>query len=384
MAHICILSSVHIALDNRVFYRQARSLVRLGHQVTLIAVHDRPEVKDGVTIIPLPRVSRWQRPRLWLQLVRLARTTQAHLYLFHDPELLLVGPVLRLVTGRPTIYDIHEVYPDFFLVKDYLPAWVRYPLAWVFRWLEPTLARLNSGLIFADDEIARPFRHLPRPQTTLFNFPGRQLIEAGAAATATGPPRAPMVLYLGGMERNRGTTLMIQAFRQVADALPEARLLLVGHFEPPTLQVEVQQAAAAAGLAERVLITGRVPFETIGHYLTQAAVGWVTWQAVPKNEKNIPTKLFEYMAYALPIVSSDLPSTRPFVEDGVNGYRVAADDPAAHAAAVLRLLRDPALAGELGRQGQALAATRFNWDAMEIRLGALVEQVLAAETGGRR
>lgn len=377
MAHICIISSVHLALDNRVFYRQARSLVRLGYQVTLIALHDRQEVKDGVTIIPLPRRPRWQRPGLWWQLARLARATRADLYLFHDPELLVVAPVLRLVTGRPTVYDIHEVYPDFFLVKDYLPVWVRYPLAWTFRWLEPLLARLNSGLIFADDEIARPFRHLPLPQTTLFNFPGRPLIEAGAAATRTLPPRPPVVLYLGGMERNRGTTLMIQAFRLVADALPEARLLLVGHFEPPALQVEVQQAAAAAGLAGHVLITGRVPFETIGAYLTQAAVGWVTWQPAPKNEKNIPTKLFEYMAYALPIVSSDLPSTRPFVEDGVNGYRVPADDPAAHAAALLRLLGDPGLAETLGRQGQTLAATRFNWDAMEQRLGALVQTVLA-------
>ena len=88
-------------------------------------------------------------------------------------------------------------------------------------------------------------------------------------------------------------------------------------------------------------LTGRVPFETIGRYLQQAAVGWVTWQPARKNQKNIPTKLFEYMAYGLPVVSSDLPSTRPFVHDGVNGYRVRADDPAAHAAAILALLRDP-------------------------------------------
>ena len=44
---ICILSSVHIALDNRVFYREACSLQRAGYDVTLIAVHDREEIKDA-------------------------------------------------------------------------------------------------------------------------------------------------------------------------------------------------------------------------------------------------------------------------------------------------------------------------------------------------
>ena len=93
---ICILSSVHIALDNRVFYREACSLQRAGYEVTLIAVHDRAEVKDGVRIVPLPRVPRWQRPLLWREVLRLARAEAADLYLFHDPELLLPTPLLRL------------------------------------------------------------------------------------------------------------------------------------------------------------------------------------------------------------------------------------------------------------------------------------------------
>src|SRR5512137_2848416 len=113
MAQVCILSSVHIALDNRVFYREARSLQRVGYSVTLIAVHPRDEIKDGVHIVALPRVRRWQRPLLWWRLLRLALASRADIYHFHDPELLLVTPWLRLLTGRPVVYDVHESYPDF-------------------------------------------------------------------------------------------------------------------------------------------------------------------------------------------------------------------------------------------------------------------------------
>jgi glycosyltransferase involved in cell wall biosynthesis len=374
---VCILSSVHIALDNRVFYREALSLKRGGYDVTLVAVHDRDEEKDGVVIRGLPKVARWRRPVLWWSVLRLALQEQADVYHFHDPELLLVAPWLRWLTGKPTVYDVHEVYADFIKVKDYLPAAVRYPLAWVFRWLEPFLARLNSGLIFSDDAIAATFRGVRRPKVTLYNFPGRPLVDRGVAATAGIDRRGPIVLHLGGHERNRGTRVMIAAFEQVLQAVPNARLFLVGHFAPPSLEQEVLEDLSERGIGHAVTITGRVPFEEIGEYLRQAAVGWVPWQAVPKNEKNIPTKLFEYMAYQVPVVASDLESTRPFVEDGVNGYRVEPGSPAAHARAILRVLQDPDAAEQMGRAGQERVRARYNWDAMEERLLAFYDALLS-------
>ncbi len=372
---IAILSSVHLALDNRVFYREARTLAGAGYDVTLIAVHDRDVVKDGVRIRALPRVARSRRPLLWRALYRMALATEADAYHIHDPELLLLTPRLRRATGRPTIYDIHEANADFIAVKDYLPAVVRRPLAGLFRRLEPRLARGESGLIFADDAIAADFAAFPGPRTTLFNYPGRDLIDRGAAAAQV-TRTEPIVLYLGGLERNRGAALMIAAFAEVVAEIPAARLLIVGHFMPPDLADEVRAAAAARGIAHAVTITGRVPFENIGDYLSGAAVGWVAWQPVAKNRKNIPTKLFEYMAYGLPIVSSDLPSTRPFVASGVNGLLVAADSPTAHAEALRQLLSDPAEAAAMGRAGRQLVETQYNWEAMIPRLLALYETIL--------
>jgi glycosyltransferase involved in cell wall biosynthesis len=301
----------------------------------------------------------------------------ADVYHIHDPELLLVTPWLRRATGRPTIYDIHEANADFIAVKDYLPAAARRPLATVFRRLEPRLARGESGLIFADEAIAADFAGFDKPKTTLFNYPGRELIDRGAAVVADPTPREPVVLYLGGLERNRGAALMVAAFAQVVAGMPAARLLIVGHFMPAELEQEVRVEAEACGIAHAITITGRVPFERIGDYLRRAALGWVTWQPVPKNRKNIPTKLFEYMAYGLPVVSSDLPSTQPFIQPAVNGLLVEATDPAAHAAALLRLLGDLPVARAMGRAGLALVETRYNWEQMEPRLLALYDAVLS-------
>jgi glycosyltransferase involved in cell wall biosynthesis len=139
---------------------------------------------------------------------------------------------------------------------------------------------------------------------------------------------------------------------------------------PPNLQEEVQQDVDQRGISEAVKIVGRVPFETIGEYLKKAAVGWVPWQPYAKNDKNVPTKLFEYMAYGVPIVSSDLTSTRPYVFNGENGYRVEASEASTHAEAILKVLEQPELGAKMGKRGQELARTQFNWDEMEKRLAA--------------
>ena len=376
MRRATILSSVHLALDNRVFYREAKTLAAAGYDVTLIAVHDQDEVKDGIHIRALPRVSRSRRPLLWRTLARMALDTHADVFHIHDPELLLITPYLRWKSGRPTIYDIHEANADFIAVKDYLPGAIRRPLAGVFRRLEPQLARHESGLIFADDAIAADFKAIDVPQATLFNYPGSDLIERGGRNEVNEDDRPPVILYLGGLERNRGAELMVSALAQVIQTMPEARLLIVGHFMPPELEDELRRDAAAHGIAHAITITGRVPFVEIGTYLSRATVGWVTWQPYPKNLKNIPTKLFEYMAFGLPVVSSDLPSTRPFVENEVNGLLAEAADPAAHASALLRILGDQPAAASMGRAGRHLVETRFNWDNMVPRLLALYEAVL--------
>jgi glycosyltransferase involved in cell wall biosynthesis len=365
---ICIFSSVHLALDNRIFYREARSLHKGGYNVNLIAIHDKTEIRDGIQIIGLPEIPRWKRPFIWLKVINITKNIKADIYHFHDPELLFVSPFIKILTKKPVIYDVHESYPDFIKVKDYMPIWIRYPIAWLFRWIEPLLSRLQNGLIFSDDNIALSFDGIPVPKITLFNFPSSEFIEAAQVETKRAKNRLPIIIHLGGHERNRGSRLMIEAFEYVLQKRPDAKLELVGHFMPPDLQYEVQADINKRKLQHAVTITGRVPFDKISEYLKKAAVGWMPWQSYTKNEKNIPTKLFEYMAYGLPIVSSSLNSTRPFIKQGENGFLVTPNNPREHAEAILTILNDEILRDRLGRNGQEIVYTKYNWDEMEIRL----------------
>jgi hypothetical protein len=87
---ICVLTSAHPALDTRIFYKEARSLVKAGYDVTLIAQHPRNETIEGIKIIALPKpknrffrifATAWKA--FWL-----AKKQKADIYHFHDPELI--------------------------------------------------------------------------------------------------------------------------------------------------------------------------------------------------------------------------------------------------------------------------------------------------------
>jgi len=49
------LTTVHPPFDTRIFHKQAKTLVRAGYDVTLIAQHNKNELVDGVKIIALPK-----------------------------------------------------------------------------------------------------------------------------------------------------------------------------------------------------------------------------------------------------------------------------------------------------------------------------------------
>lgn len=78
---VCILTSVHEPFDTRIFHKQAKSLVRVGYEVTLIAQHDRDEIVGSIKIVALPKPKNRLRRMLgtW-RVFRLAYRQKADIY----------------------------------------------------------------------------------------------------------------------------------------------------------------------------------------------------------------------------------------------------------------------------------------------------------------
>ena len=117
--------------------------------------------------------------------------------------------------------------------------------------------------------------------------------------------------------------------------------------------------------------------------MTDVTVGYLRAMdlfVLPSLYEGMPLSILEAMGAGLPVVATAVDGTPEAVVDGETGILVPPADPAALAAAVVRLLTDPALAETMGRNGRARAQAQFSETAMMDRL----EQAYRTFLGRRR
>jgi glycosyltransferase involved in cell wall biosynthesis len=103
--------------------------------------------------------------------------------------------------------------------------------------------------------------------------------------------------------------------------------------------------------------------------------------ALSSDFEGSPLSLLEYMQAAKPVVATRVGGVPDIVEDGVTGLLVEPRDPAALAAAISGLLRDPARAAQIGEAGRERQLRDFTLAAMAARVGDLYEELFAARRG---
>ena len=172
MIKVCILTSVHPPFDMRIFHKEAKSLVKAGYDVTLIAQHDNEEIVDGIRIVPLPkpknRIERMTRT-VWV-VYKKALKINADIYHFHDPELIPAGLLLKH-HGKRVIYDVHEDVPRQNLSKPYIPIIFRKPISALIEAIETFSARRFDGVVTATPYINKRFSELGANAVNVNNYP---------------------------------------------------------------------------------------------------------------------------------------------------------------------------------------------------------------------
>lgn len=190
------------------------------------------------------------------------------------------------------------------------------------------------------------------------------------------PPGTPVVLALGRLVYKKGLTYLLEALPAILARHPEARLVLAGYGD---LRAELEQRAAALGLGDRVIFPGMLERERAARYISAADVYVVPSVRDQRgNVDGLPNTLLEGMAAARPIVASRIAGIPEVIRDGEHGLLAPERNPAALAAAITRLLDDPALANRLGASARRRVLSELTWDATAARFEQIYEQALGA------
>jgi glycosyltransferase involved in cell wall biosynthesis len=354
----CVLTTVHIYNDNRIFFKQIPTLLRAGYQVTYIAPCP-PEVSylKGIDLIPLPQIPRSRRPLNWGRALGAALQTRADIFHFHDPELIGVGLLLKLLTHRPVVYDIHENYPQVMLNRLWIPAGFRPAVAKGMNLLEWLAARIFDGVVVANEPTYGRFQRANRRPVLVRNFVDLHSFDE-AQESAPLKLEAPYFIYSGLLSRDRGALDCLAAFERLSGERKDAGLVLVGRLDDADPSV----ANLSHRLPREAYLLPEQPFRRLPPLLKGARAGMVTLYPTPNYLEILPTKLLEYMAASIPVIAYNLPLVRPIVEEASCGLLVEPGDIEQMAKAMAHILNHPTEAREMGRRGREAVVERYSWE----------------------
>lgn len=327
----------------------ARSLIELGHEVTVAAPHVRGEAALGSTAYRLVRYRRPLSKRfgvrqlavrlLWEHWRRPADVLHCHGA--YPPG--YVGLAFRRLTAVPVVVRPHG--------SDILPGeWIRRHAR-----LEPRVRQVMreaDAVIAQGADLAREARGLGAAPTRLRVIPNGVRIPP---VVRRAPAQPPLVLAMGSLAPKKGFDVLLRATPRILQAVPGARVVLAGE-GPETGRLRT--LADALGIREAVGFPGAVRGEAKAELLCGASLVVLTSRREPFSNF-----LLEALAVGCPIVATAVGGNPEILGEPPAGVLVPSEDPRALAEAVIGMLRDPDRAEALGRMARRRAEI-FAWPRM--------------------
>ena len=205
---------------------------------------------------------------------------------------------------------------------------------------------------------------------TLFGHPPAR-DETLAASIGIGS--GPVIGFIGSFYDYEGLDDLIAAMPGLRKHHPNAQLLLVGG---GPMDAALRAQAAASGVGEAIVFTGRVPHDEVERYYSLIDV-----LAYPRKKSRLtdlvtPLKPLEAMAQQRIVAASDVGGHRELIEDGVSGLLFPPDDPQAIAAALAGFVDAKERWPGMREAGRMHVAAKHDWSRNIDRYRAVYQELL--------
>lgn len=194
--------------------------------------------------------------------------------------------------------------------------------------------------------------------------------DAHAPAEQIGEMLAPsgtLMMYIGNLESYQGIGLMLESFALVRRSGRPAKLVIIGGVDADI--ENYKNMAAGLGIADDVHFLGPRPVDALGAYMAQADL-----LLSPRTEGvNTPMKIYSYLDSGVPVVATDLPTHTQVMNSDV--ALLASPEKEAFAAAMIRLIDDPAQGRRLAAAARDLIRREYSYESFKRALYGIYERI---------
>jgi len=374
---ICYIADRHDLFDDRIYWKMAVPMVKEGFQVYYLLIGKNNEqgiTKEGihyrifkVKTFSTNRFFNFILKRLnphnnYKLLFKEAQILKADIYHFHDLWINRLGPKLKNLHHNPlVIYDAREPYAEDYVsyVNSKIPFIIPAIAAWIDHW-EKKKAKKYDLVIANEDTVRRNFAKKIGEEKSIVLYNYSDMINSVKDVPLN--EREYDLIYSGAITEMRGAFEMIQAIKKAKIHLPAIKALFIGNYYPPTLRDRMRALLIKEGLIDNVVLHKAVPYKEIADYYNKSKIGMVLLQKVKTFEVSMPIKIFEYMAFGLPVIGSNFGHMKDYIEKDACGIAIAPNDTEAISTAILQLLTNKDLYTKYSKNGRAAAQSKYRWE----------------------
>jgi glycosyltransferase involved in cell wall biosynthesis len=296
----------------------------------------------------------------------------------NPPDFLVVAALIPRLRGARVAFDVHDLSSDMFAMRfPRMAARVATPL---LHGIERAATRTADLVLTVHEpyraELVR--RGTPEPKTLVVL---NSVVDSLLPAPVPPPQREPFrIVYHGTVTPHYGISLLVEALPTVAARVPNVQLEIYGDGDAVAA---LRAAAEARGVSHLLRLPGKhLPHDEVLRRVAGASVGVIPNPPSALNRFALSTKLFEYVALGIPVVSADLPTLRAhFGPDEVAFFRAGDADSLAQGLTAVATDYDAAL--DRAHAAKQRYDHSYRWELQAARYVAALRRLCAIEREGR-
>lgn len=368
---VCMLTTGHSCDDARIFFKEARSLVRFGAEVTIVCCDRKgePEECGGVKFEFFPERKSWAQRMFFVRRLKkrlIAKGVKWDVVHCHEPDALLVALSLKGRLGWKVIYDSHEYWPGSFAQRFPSPFWKVGQV--LFRLWESRLIRKCDGAIGASWAISSYLKKFCCHDNveTILNVPVASVF--GDEPTWVWG-ETTVLCHEGRLGFDRGLVTMVKALELVSRK-HDVVLRVVGdvYGTKGNEKEWLNSFLDSHNLRDRVEVTGWLSYPEVGKHIGTCHIGLSVLQKTPNNIPTSSNKVFNYMFYGLPFIGPDFRLAKVRLAQEGCGVLADSKSPESYARAICNMIENRAETMTMRSVVLKASKERYRWEHMEEKL----------------